>query len=391
MKQPAERMSQIPPYLFARIDEKKAEAKAKGIDIVDLGIGDPDLPTPSFIVEAMAKAIQNPANHNYPPYNGTLAFRESVARWYQSRFGVTVDANKEVLAIVGSKEGIYHSFFAFLNPGDPAILPDPGYPVYKVATLLAGGVPYPVKVTEENNYEIDLDAIPADIIQKSPLMFLNYPNNPTGAVASDAFLQKVIDFGNKHNILICMDNAYSEVCYDGYKPRSILEFKDAKNCAIEFHSLSKTFNMTGWRVGMVVGNADAIQTLGRLKSNVDSGIFKAIQDTAVVALDRYQEVVAENNKIYQERRDILVNGLNELGWKVKSPKATFYIWAKTPNGMGSEEFTMDLLEKTGILVVPGNGYGQYGDGYFRMSITTSVERLREAVKRFKTYSILQPA
>ncbi len=388
---PADRMSQIPPYLFARIDEKKAEAKAKGLDIVDLGIGDPDLPTPDFIVDAMAEAIRNPQNHNYPPYNGTPAFREAVARWYQSRFGVTVDPNRDVLAIVGSKEGIYHSFFAFLNPGDPAILPDPGYPVYKVATLLAGGVPYPVKVSEETNYEIDLSAIPDDIAQKSPMMFLNYPNNPTGAVASDAFLQKVVDFGNQHNILICMDNAYSEVCYDGYKPRSILEFKGAKDCAIEFHSLSKTFNMTGWRVGMVVGNPDAIQVMSRLKSNVDSGIFKAIQDTAIVALDNYKSVVDANNKIYQERRDILVNGLNELGWKVKSPKATFYIWAKTPNGMGSEAFTMDLLDKTGILVVPGNGYGEYGDGYFRMSITTSVERLREAVKRFKTYPILQTA
>ncbi len=383
-----ERIKKIPPYLFATIDIKKAEARAKGMDIVDLGIGDPDLPTPDFIVDAMAAAIRKPENHNYPPYEGTLAFREAVARWYQHRFGVTLDPKKEVISLIGSKEGIAHAFLTFLDPGDIALLPDPGYPAYKVNALIAGGVPYMVPAPASQNYEPDLDAIPEDVMKKAKMIFLNYPGNPTGALASDAFYERAIAFAKKHNILICTDMAYSEVYYEGQKPRSILEFPGGKDVAIEFHTLSKTFNMTGWRIGMVVGNAEAVQALGKIKTNMDSGIFKAIQEAVIPALDEQADsFVATQNAIYQKRRDIIVEGLNDLGWNMSKPKATFYIWAPVPKGYTSESFTLHLLDTIGVLVVPGNGYGDNGEGYFRISITTSEDRLHEAIKRLKNANV----
>ena len=382
-----ERIKKIPPYIFAEIDKKKAEAQAKGIDIIDLGIGDPDLPTPQFIVDKMKEQVDNAANHNYPPYQGTADFRKAVAEWYQKRFGVTLDSEKQVLSLIGSKEGIAHAFFTFLDPNDVAILPDPGYPAYKVAALIAGGVPYQVPVFEENNYEMDLDSIPQDILDRANMLFVNYPNNPTGAVARDEYLQTLIEFGKKNDVLICMDNAYSEVYYDGYKPKSILEFDGAMDTAIEFHTLSKSYNMTGWRIGMAVGNEEAIQALGKIKTNVDSGIFKAIQEAGAEALRNGDQFIEEQNKIYQERRDIIVKGLKELGWNVSTPKASFYIWAKTPNGMKSQDFTIELLEKTGVLVVPGTGYGENGEGYFRISITTETENLSKAIDRFKQHNI----
>jgi LL-diaminopimelate aminotransferase len=383
-----ERIKKIPPYLFATIDIKKAEARAKGMDIVDLGIGDPDLPTPDFIVDAMAAAIRKPENHNYPPYEGTLAFREAVARWYQHRFGVTLDPKKEVISLIGSKEGIAHAFLTFLDPGDIALLPDPGYPAYKVNALIAGGVPYMVPAPASQNYEPDLDAIPEEVMKKAKLIFLNYPGNPTGALASDAFYERAIAFAKKHNILICTDMAYSEVYYEGQKPRSILEFPGGKDVAIEFHTLSKTFNMTGWRIGMVVGNAEAVQALGKIKTNMDSGIFKAIQEAVIPALDeKADSFVATQNAIYQKRRDIIVDGLNELGWNMPKPKATFYIWAPVPKGYTSESFVLTLLDTIGVLVVPGNGYGDNGEGYFRISITTSEDRLHEAIARLKKANI----
>ncbi|MGE4170340.1 MAG: LL-diaminopimelate aminotransferase [Candidatus Margulisiibacteriota bacterium] len=377
------RIKNIPPYLFAQIDEKKAEAKAKGIDIVDLGIGDPDLPTPDFVLDAMEKAIRNPQTHDYPPYQGIFEFRQAVADWYMDRFNVSLDPNKEVVSLIGSKEGIAHAFLTFLDPGDIAILPDPGYPVYKVATLIAGGVPYTVPVNEDNNYEVDFDKIDPAILPKANILFLNYPGNPTGAMASDAFFERAIAFGKKHNILICMDLAYSEVYYEGFKPRSILEFPGAKDICIEFHSLSKTFNMTGWRIGMAVGNAEAVQALGKIKTNVDSGIFKAIQWAGIEAFKHYKPFVEKQNGIYQARRDLLVDGLNQVGWPVKKPKASFYIWTRIPQGFTSADFTMHMLETHGILVVPGNGYGDNGEGYCRMSITTKEDRLQEAVNRLK--------
>jgi LL-diaminopimelate aminotransferase len=383
-----ERIKKIPPYLFATIDKKKAEARAKGMDIVDLGIGDPDLPTPDFIIDAMAAAIRKPENHNYPPYEGTLAFREAVARWYSHRFGVPLDPKQEVISLIGSKEGIAHAFLTFLDPGDIAILPDPGYPAYKVNALIAGGVPYMVPAPASQNYEPDLDAIPEDILKKAKMIFLNYPGNPTGALASDAFYERAIAFAKRTNILICTDMAYSEVYYEGQKPRSILEFPGGKDVAIEFHTLSKTFNMTGWRVGMAVGNEEAVQALGKIKTNMDSGIFKAIQEAVIPALDEKADTfVAAQNAIYQKRRDIIVDGLRDLGWDLPSPKATFYIWAPIPKGYTSESFTLHLLDTIGVLVVPGNGYGENGEGYFRISITTSEDRLHEAIARLKKANI----
>jgi LL-diaminopimelate aminotransferase len=382
-----ERIKKIPPYLFALVDKKKAEARAKGIDIIDLGIGDPDLPTPDFIVEEMVKAVRNPQNHNYPPYDGTLPFRTAVSQWFEHRFGVAIDPSTEVLSLIGSKEGIAHSFLTFLDAGDIALLPDPGYPAYQVNALIAGAIPYSVPATEATNYEPELDKIPAEIIAKAKILFLNYPSNPTGAVASDAFYEKAIAFAKHHNILICMDLAYSEVYFDGLKPKSILQFPGGKDVAIEFHTLSKTFNMTGWRIGMAVGNAEAVQALGKIKTNMDSGIFKAIQEAVIPALKDYQPFVDAQNKIYQRRRDIIVDGLNSLGWSLPKPKATFYIWAPIPKGTTSEKFTIDLLDQTGILVVPGSGYGQYGEGYFRISITTPESRLHEAIERLKNHNI----
>jgi LL-diaminopimelate aminotransferase len=382
-----ERIKKIPPYLFAQIDLKKAEAQAKGIDIIDLGIGDPDLPTPDYIVNALIEAVKNPETHNYPPYQGIYAFRKAVADWYLSRFGVTLDPDKEVISLIGSKEGIAHAFLTYLDPGDIALIPDPGYPAYKVNALIAGGIPYMVPIFEKDNWQINLGSIDPEIVKKAKILFVNYPNNPTGAVASDEYLQSVVDWCKKNNILLCMDLAYSEVYYDDYKPKSIFQFKGAKDIAIEFHSLSKTFNMTGWRIGMAVGNAEAVQALGKIKTNMDSGIFKAIQIAGVEAFKNYETFVEKQNKIYQKRRDIIVDGLNSLGANCKKPKASFYIWARVPKGYTSSEFTMFLLEKTGILVVPGNGYGDGGEGYFRISITTKEENLLNAIKRLKEHNI----
>jgi LL-diaminopimelate aminotransferase len=386
MKQ-TQRIAKIPPYIFAQIDKQKAEAIAKGIDILNLGIGDPDLPTPDYIIDAMSDAIRDPKTHDYPPYEGTLEFRQAVADWYQDRFNVTLDPKTEVLSLIGSKEGIAHAFLTFLDPGDIAILPNPGYPAYEVNTIIAGGVPHLVPVTEENNYEIDFDKIDYEIASKANLIFLNYPGNPTGAVASDKFFERAIAWAKKHNVLICMDNAYSEVYYDKKKPRSILEFEGAKDIAIEFHTLSKTFNMTGWRIGMAVGNAEAIQALGKIKTNMDSGVFKAIQNASIIAFQDYAPFVAKQNTIYQRRRDIIVNGLNNLGWNIKKPAASFYIWARVPKGYTSESFTIHLLNTTGVLVVPGNGYGTGGEGYFRISITTKEENLHNAIKRLQEANI----
>jgi len=384
----SQRIQSIPPYLFATIDEKKAEAIQKGLDIIDLGIGDPDLPTPDQIIDAMTVAIRNPSNHQYPPYQGTLAFREAVSRWMLRRFNVSVDPKQEVLSLIGSKEGIAHSFLAFLDEGDVALLPDPGYPAYHVNALIAGGVPYSVPATEATHYEPDLDAIPLDVVAKAKLLFLNYPSNPTGAVASDAFFEKAIRFAKQHHILICMDLAYSEVYFEGRRPRSILEFPGGKDVAIEFHTLSKTFNMTGWRIGMAVGNATAVQSLGKIKTNMDSGIFKAIQEAVIPAMDQPDAIIDEQNAIYQARRDIIVDGLNGLGWSISKPSATFYIWAPIPRwATNSATFTIDLLDKTGILVVPGNGYGALGEGYFRISITSPPDRLHEAIHRLQTHQI----
>lgn len=383
----SERLEKIPPYLFAEIDRKIGEARAKGLDIISLGIGDPDTPTLPPVVEEMHKAIDDPKNHDYPPYNGTKQFRDAASKWMKTRFGVEVDADTEVLANIGSKEAIAHVFFAFVDKGDYTLVPDPGYPVYHNATVFAGGTPYHIPLLEENGYLPDFDKIPEDIAKKSKILFLNYPNNPTGAVADLDFWKKAVDFCKKYDILLCSDMAYSEMTYDGYKAPSVLEVEGAKDVAIEFYSHSKSYNMTGWRVGFVCGNKDAIKALGTIKNNIDSGTFKAIQQAATTAFTIDQSYIDKLNGMYQERRDIVEKGLKELGWDIKPAKATFYIWIPTPNGKTSEEFATELLEKANVVVPPGNGYGKCGEGYIRIALTKDAETIRKALQRIKDAGI----
>lgn len=383
----SERLEKIPPYLFAEIDRKIAEAKAKGVDIISLGIGDPDTPTLAPIVEEMHRAIDNPKNHDYPPYNGTERFRNATAKWMKRRFGVDLNADTEILANIGSKEAIAHVFFAFVDKGDYTLVPDPGYPVYQNATIFAGGTPYSMPLLEENGYLPDFDKIPEDIAKKSKLMFLNYPNNPTGAVADLEFFKKAVDFCKKYDILLCHDQAYCEMTYDGYVAPSVLEVEGAKDVAIEFFSHSKSYNMTGWRVGWVCGNKDAIKALGTIKNNIDSGTFKAIQDAAAAAFDVDKSYIEKLNNMYKERRDVMENGLRELGWDVKTSKATFYLWLSVSKGMTSEQFVTEMLEKAGVVVPPGNGYGQYGEGYFRIALTKDVDTIKKALQRMKDAGI----
>ncbi|MCX5816806.1 MAG: LL-diaminopimelate aminotransferase [Proteobacteria bacterium] len=383
MVKPALRVEKIPPYLFARIDKKKAEARSKGIDLIDFGIGDPDIPTPKNIIEKMKQAVEDPKNHRYPSYEGMLEFRQAVADWYKKRFDVNLDAKDEVLTLIGSKEGIAHMPWAYIESGDIALIPSPGYPVYKIMTLLTGGIPYIMPLREENGFLPVFDEIPEDILHKAKIMFINYPNNPTGAHAGDDFYKKVIKIARKYDILICHDAAYSEIAYDGYKPRSILEFDKDKQFSVEFHSLSKTYCMTGWRIGFAVGNKDAIFNLGKLKTNIDSGVFQAIQYAGIEALTGSQDSVEEIKKTFQRRRDLVVDGLKSVGINVAKPLATFYIWAKVPEGYTSADFCEKLIGETGIVVTPGSGFGDEGEGYFRISITINEERIKEAVKRLK--------
>lgn len=383
----SERLEKIPPYLFAEIDRKIAEAKAKGIDIISLGIGDPDKPTLAPVVEEMHKAIDKPANHNYPPYNGTESFRKGACDWMKKRFGVELNPDEEMLANIGSKEAIAHIFFAFVDKGDYTLIPDPGYPVYKNATIFAGGTPYSMPLLEENGFLPDFDKIPEDIAKKSKLMFLNYPNNPTGAVANLDFFKKAVAFCKKYDILLCHDMAYCEMTYDGYKAPSALEVEGAKDVTIEFYSHSKSYNMTGWRVGFVCGNSDAVKALGTIKNNIDSGTFKAIQDAATVAFNVDKSYIEKLNKMYQDRRDAAEQGLKELGWNLKPSKATFYLWLPTPNRMSSEEFVTLMLEKAHVVVPPGNGYGKYGEGYFRIALTQEVDKIKECIQRMKNAGI----
>ena len=383
----SERLEKIPPYLFAEIDRKIAEARAKGIDIISLGIGDPDKPTLQPVVDEMHKAIDNPKNHDYPPYNGTEQFRTAARDWMKKRFDVELNADTEILANIGSKEAIAHVFFAYVDKGDYTLVPDPGYPVYKNATIFAGGTPYAMPLLEENGFLPDLDKIPEDIAQKAKLMFVNYPNNPTGATAALEFYKKAVAFCKKYDILLCSDMAYSEMTYDGYKAPSVLQVEGAKDVALEFYSHSKSYNMTGWRVGFVAGNADAIKALGTIKNNIDSGTFKAIQQAASAAFSVEQSYIDKLNGMYQERRDVMVKGLQELGWDIKPTKATFYIWIPTPNGMSSEEFATLMLEKANVVVPPGIGYGKCGEGYIRIALTKDVETLKKALQRMKDAGI----
>lgn len=383
----AKRIKNVPPYLFAEIDKKRDELIAKGADIIDLGVGDPDKPTHQYILKKFHEAVDDPKTHNYPPYEGIKEFRVAVADWYKKRFGVSLDPEKEVMSLIGSKEGIAHVFLAFIDPGDYALIPDPCYPPYRVGTLFAGGTPHPVPLLEKNNFLPDLKGIDKNIVKKAKLLFICYPNNPTGAIAPRKFFEEAVKFAKENDLLLCSDLAYSEVAFDGYKPMSVLEIPGAKDVTIEFHSLSKTYNMAGWRIGMAVGSSKAIRALSIIKTNIDSGVFKAIQYAATYALEGTEKETEKMNMTYAKRRDILIDGLNSLGWDIKKPKATFYIWAKVPKGYTSAEFTKELLERSGVLVVPGSGYGAAGEGYFRASITVEENRIKEAINRLKEAQI----
>ncbi|MFZ3064762.1 MAG: LL-diaminopimelate aminotransferase [Nitrospirota bacterium] len=379
----AERIKNLPPYLFASIDKMKQEAVKKGIDIINLGIGDPDIPTPPNIVKRLQEAVKNEKYHQYPSYEGLLIFRQAVADWYKSRFNVKLNPEDEVLTLIGSKEGIGHFPFAYINSGDIALVPSPAYPVYSAGTLFAGGQPFIMPLKKKNNFLPNLDAIPKDIAKKAKLMFINYPNNPTSAIAEKDFYNRVIDFAVKNNIIVAHDAAYSEIYFDNYKPMSFLEVGGAKEVGIEFHSLSKTYNMTGWRIGFAVGNKEIISALGKVKSNLDSGVFEVVQEAGIEAMTCDQSIVEDIRKVYQERRDVLVAGLKSLGIEFEIPKATFYVWLRTPKGFTSADYTAHLLNKAGIVTTPGNGFGDDGEGYVRIALTVKKERMLEAIERMK--------
>ncbi|MCZ7396233.1 MAG: LL-diaminopimelate aminotransferase [Candidatus Methanoperedens sp.] len=381
----ADRINSLPPYLFAAIDKAKTEVIKKGMDVINLSIGDPDLPTPQHVVEAMKKALDNPAHHRYPSYEGMLSFRTAAAKWYKKTMNVDLNPEDEVLTLIGSKEGLAHIPLAFLNPQDVSLVPDPAYPVYNIGSILADGKPFKMPLLAENDFLPDLEAIPSNIARKAKLMFLNYPNNPTSAVAPLKFFEKVVDFANENEITVIHDNAYSEMTYDGYKAPSFLNVSGAKDVGIEVHSLSKTYNMTGWRLGFAVGNSDILGGLGKVKTNVDSGVFEAVQEAGIAALSGSQDCVREMNRTYRERRDALLIGLKELGLAVKAPRATFYVWAHI-NG-SSSDFARMLLEEAGIVATPGIGFGEYGEGYIRFALTQPVDRINEAVERMRNLNI----
>ncbi|MFN4012438.1 MAG: LL-diaminopimelate aminotransferase [Aquificaceae bacterium] len=379
----AQRIKTLPPYLFAQIDQKKREKLQQGVDLIDLGVGDPDIPTPKPIVEAMQRAVEKPEHHRYPSYEGMLSFRQAVADWYKRRFGVDLDPNKEVIALIGSKEGIAHFPLAFVNPGEVVLCPDPAYPVYKIGTLFAGGEPYILPLREENGFLPDFKSVPKDVLKRAKIIWVNYPNNPTSATADESFYKELIEWAKENNIIVASDLAYSEIYFGDKKPLSILQIEGAKEVAIEFHSLSKTYNMTGWRIGMAVGNKELIAGLGKVKTNVDSGQFQAIQEAGIAALSLPEEEVQRIRDVYRERRDAMIRALEEVGLEVYKSDATFYLWVKVPKGYTSAEFVSLLLDRCGIVCTPGNGFGEYGEGYFRISLTVPTQRLLEAVERIK--------
>lgn len=379
----AKRIEKLPPYLFAEIDKKIAQKREEGVDVISLGMGDPDKATPSNIVEKMCEEARNPANHRYPSYYGHPEFRKAIAEWYESRFGVALDPDTEVLPLIGSKEGLAHICFAIVDPGEVVLVPDPGYPVYNTGTILAGGTPHLMPLLEVNKYLPDLEAIGAETAKACKMMFLSYPNNPTAATADAAFFKKVVDFARRHQIIVCHDNPYSEITFDSYVAPSFLEAEGSREVGVEFHSLSKTYNMTGWRIGFVVGNRAVIEALGRVKTNIDSGIFNAIQKAGIEALRGPQEAVREICGLYQRRRDLVIDRLNQMGWNLPKTKASIYIWVPVPKGHTSATFATFVLNEAGVVLSPGSAYGPSGEGYVRISLTIEDDRLAEALKRIE--------
>jgi LL-diaminopimelate aminotransferase len=380
----AKRIANLPPYLFAEIDRKKEAKQAQGVDVISLGIGDPDMPTPKRIVDAMAKAITVPKNHQYPAYAGSKPYREACAEWVSRRFGVQLDPATEVLALIGSKEGIAHLFPAFVDVGEVTLVPGVGYPVYHTGGILVGGETHWMPMNDSNDWLADFESTPADVLARTKMMFLSYPNNPSSAIAPVEYFDRAIAFAKEHDILLVHDNAYSELGFDGYKPSALLERPGAMDVAIELFSCSKAYNMTGWRVAFAAGNATAIKALGTVKSNIDSGIFTAVQDAAIEAMLGPQDDIAEMSAIYQRRRDLVMDALGSVGLSARLPKGTIYVWAKIPEGYTSAEYAGLVLDKAGVIVAPGNAYGPDGEGYIRISLATPDDRLVEALQRIKT-------
>jgi LL-diaminopimelate aminotransferase len=381
----AKRIENLPPYLFVGISRKIAEKRAQGKDVVSFAIGDPDIPTPQHIIDRLCRAAQDPANHRYPESDGLPQLRQAISSWYQRRFGLSFDPDKEVLPLIGSKEGIGHVALCFIDPGDLALVTDPGYPVYSMGTMFAGGECHFLPLIEDNNFLPALDSTPNEIAQRAKMLWINYPNNPTAAIADIDFFEKAAAFAKKYSLAVCHDAPYTEVAFDGYKPPSFLQARGAKNVGIEFHSLSKSYNMTGWRIGMAVGNEEMIGALMRVKSNIDSGIPQAIQYAAIEALLGDQSCIAEHNAIYQRRRDLVVNTINKIGLRTKPPMASLYVWARIPEGYTSLDFCAKLLDEACVVVTPGSGYGKYGEGYIRLSLTTPDDRLEEGLARLEKW------
>ena len=381
---PAARLGLLPPYLFAELDRLKKEVQAKGVDVISLGIGDPDLPTPRHIVDSLHRAADNPVNHRYPDYEGLEQFRKAAAEWVQRRFGVRFDPAREVCALIGSKEGIANFSTAVVDPGDIVLIPDPGYPVYYSGCVFNSGEPYFLALRKDNGFRPNLESIPAEIARRAKLLWLNYPNNPTSATVDKSFFEEAVRFCLKHDIILAHDSAYSEIAFDGYRAPSVFEAEGARECAVEFHSLSKTFSMTGWRCGFAVGNAALVAALGKVKTNMDSGVFQAVQEAAITGLEGGDgDKLAEYCAIYKERRDLMVGALRSLGLKCETPRATFYVWAEVPKGYSSVSFTERVLKEAGVVITPGSGFGKGGEGFVRFSLTVSNDRLNEAVRRIK--------
>jgi LL-diaminopimelate aminotransferase len=383
----ADRLKSLPPYVFARLDELKANARAQGVDLIDLGMGNPDGATPAPVIDSAIKALQDVKNHGYPPFEGTPNFRSSITDWYQRQYNVSLDPNGEALPLLGSKEGLTHLALAYINPGDVILVPSPAYPPHFRGPLIAGAEIYPMMLSAKNDWLIDLGAIPDEVADRAKIMYFNYPSNPTTATAPREFFEDVVKFAKKHEILLVHDQAYAELAFDGYKPTSLLEITGAKDIGVEFHTLSKTYNMAGWRVGFVVGNRHVIQGLRTLKTNLDYGLFSALQCAAETALqlpDRYVEEVRER---YRSRRDFLIAGLGELGWDIPKPKATMYLWIPCSVDTDSTTFALSVLQKTGIVVTPGNAFGAGGEGYVRISLIADTDRMTQALSRLKTAGI----
>jgi LL-diaminopimelate aminotransferase len=382
----ADRIESLPPYVFAKLGRQIRDLTAQGQDVIRLDIGSPDLPPPDFITEAMYRSAQDPSHHGYAGFYGTPELRQAMAAYYARRFAVELDPEKQVVPLIGSKEGIFNIALAFVNPGEVVLIPDPGYPTYTLGTLLAGGVPFRVPLPAENGFLPDLEALPSEAVRSAKILWLNYPNNPTGAVAPFEFFERAVDFARRYDLLLCHDNPYCDVTFEDYIAPSLLQVPGACDVALEFNSLSKTYNMAGWRVGMAVGNRTAADALGRIKTNIDSGIFRAIQDAAVLALTSGQTWLRNRNEIYRERRDLILEALHEVGMEADRPVASLYIWAKIHAGYRSADFAARLLEEAAISVTPGTAFGPGGEGYVRISLGMSTDRIREAMQRLRRLS-----